>query len=363
MRATNGTLNSMMVALMLIHSSVALSQQAPRPRPIEAYPDRILAARENHRRQLQAAGSSSAGMVPFYLIVPRVQRWQPGRVLRVAFNGGTAELHEKIRTAAVAWTQSGGANLQLSFHDAQGRFRRWTANDTQYAAEIRIAFLTGADYGGFWSAVGTDSIAASAGEAPNVPSMNLEGFDVELPQDWQAVVVHEFGHALGFEHEHQSPAGGCDFRFDDDPDYQLTKDASGWYTNDANGRRPGMYTYLGGHANYWPAERVNRNLRALQTSSAFLVGAFDRDSIMKYFFPAFMFIAGEQSLCFTPTDNRVLSQMDLAGARAAYPRNPASIATINSDAARVLQQIRGAPSVALTIRNDAADRLKNEHNL
>lgn len=57
--------------------------------------------------------------------------------------------------------------------------------------------------------VGRNAVnAALPGGGPGQASMNLAGFDIALPADWQAVVRHEFGHALGFEHEHQSPAGG-----------------------------------------------------------------------------------------------------------------------------------------------------------
>lgn len=347
--------------LLLLVAGTAAAQQPTTYRIMEDYPDRILAARESYRKQLEQAGSPAAG-VPFYLLVPRIQRWQPGRAVRVAFNGGTTQLHEAIRSAAASWTQQKGANLQFVFHDSQGRFLRWTAQDTQFAAEIRIGFLKGKDFGGFWSAVGTDSVTAAAGGVPNAPSMNLEGFDDTLPLDWQAVVMHEFGHALGFEHEHQSPAGGCDFRFDDDPGYEPRKDAYGWYTTDSQGRKPGMYTYLGGHANYWPRDRVDRNLRVLPTSSAFLIGAFDRTSVMKYLFPAFMLSAGDKSLCYTATENAVLSAQDLEGARRAYPRGAAAIATINGDAVQALEQIRADPEVPRPVREEAAMRLKAEHN-
>ena len=69
--------------------------------------------------------------------------------------------------------------------------------------------------------VGNDSIdptIVGAGEA----SMNFGGFAQGPPPGWEATVLHEFGHALGFQHEHQLPVGGCDleFRWEDDPGYQ-----------------------------------------------------------------------------------------------------------------------------------------------
>src|SRR5690349_10941147 len=105
--------------------------------------------------------------------------------------------------------------------------------------------------------------------------MNFEGFDVQLPQDWRGVVLHEFGHALGLEHEHQHPVQPCDFRWEDDPGYTPTTDRFGQFTPDEAGRKPGIYTLLGGPPNRWSREMVDFNLRKLPDSSAFRTSAFD----------------------------------------------------------------------------------------
>ena len=57
---------------------------------------------------------------------------------------------------------------------------------------------------------------------------------------------HEFLHALAFQHEHQSPMGGCDsqFRWDNDAGYAFSQDDNGQFISDPNGKRPGIYTYL-----------------------------------------------------------------------------------------------------------------------
>ena len=101
-----------------------------------------------------------------------------------------------------------------------------------------------------------------------------------------------------------------------------TLDPDGWYTTDAQGRRPGLYTYLGGKANYWPKEQVDFNLRKLPSSNAFVVGGFDKLSIMKYYFDPTMFSAGDKSPCYTGAENLQISALDKAGVASVYSSDP-----------------------------------------
>lgn len=345
----------------LAASSAHATDQHATPLPhvtMEKYPDRIQAGLEEYRRELEATASVANPRVPYYIIVPTLQRWTPGSKVRVAFNGGNDALYTKIKSAALRWFKPNGANLDLVFEDAQGHFLHWTPNDRAYAAEIRVGFNSDQN-GGYWSLVGTDSnTAAIQGGGPGQESLNLDSFDRALPADWQAIVTHEFGHALGFQHEHQSPAGGCDFRFENDAGYVPTKDAQGWYTTDSAGRRPGLYTYLGGYANYWSKTTVDANLRTIPTTSAFLVGPFDKSSIMKYFFGAFMFIKGDQSPCYTDAENLVVSAQDFVGVAQAYPNDAAAVAQQNSNLQDVLKQITTTQSAPTVIREQAAIRLR-----
>lgn len=197
------------------------------------------------------------------------------------------------------------------------------------------------------------------GARQNQASMNFDSFDKELPADWAGTVRHEFGHALGFEHEHQSPVGGCDFRFDDDQGYEKSLDANGWYTNDRQGRRPGLYTYLGGKANYWPPLVVDFQLRNIPTTSAFLIGPFDKQSIMKYFFDAAMFISGDQSPCYSQPENETLSAQDIAGVQKAYPPNSAVADRIAKQNIQTLREIAAAPNISAKLKSGITQRLNS----
>lgn len=296
-------------------ASVAESAAADPPRVVEGYPEEVVQALARQDDQLIRATKNIAA--PFSLIVPRYQRWLPGQLVRVAFLDGSTELRERIEAAALSWIGPNAANLQLSFRDAAGNFLTWQASDEDFAAEIRISFAGNRR----WSLVGRNAINTQIpGGRPGEASMNLGGFADSLPVDWRVTVLHEFGHALGFEHEHQNPAAACGFRFYNDSGYVPTQDADEVYVEDSEHRRPGLYTYLGGKPNSWKTTEVDFNLRAISVSSAFHVSAFDRLSIMRYSFPDSFFEQGGASPC-AGREATDLSAMDLAGVRAVYPRD------------------------------------------
>jgi hypothetical protein len=294
---------------------------------LEFFPDDIQARMEARERFARNLPPSLGGFQLEY-VVETLKKWRPAQRLKVAFLDGDPEVHRKIAEAAAEWTEYGNIKLDFGYRKARGAYRAWSTSDAgAYKADIRVSF----HLPGYWSLVGTDSIDQLI-VGPGEPSLNLSGFTQSLPNDWAATTLHEFGHALGFHHEHQHPVGGCelDFRWDDDPGYKPTRDAYGQFIVDASGKRPGLYTVLGGPPNRWPKAKVDFNLRQLTNSHAYEIGPFDPDSIMKYYFGAWMFKTGEKSHCFSQR-NDTLSEMDKRGIALAYPRSRKRITEIRAE--------------------------------
>ncbi|KAA0983151.1 M12 family metallopeptidase [Pseudomonas sp. ANT_J28] len=107
--------------------------------------------------------------------------WANGRTLKIAFiDGPDAEHKQKIIDAASQWLPY--INLKFEFvDDLQGEIRIATRNNDNS------------------SMLGTDALLIH----PDWPTMNL-GVKPEH-EDFEVIVTHEFGHALGAMHEHQHP--------------------------------------------------------------------------------------------------------------------------------------------------------------
>ncbi len=285
-------------------------------------------------------------MAPMY-VLDISKRWPPGSTVVIAFSGGAETLHRQIAQVAALWSLYGNIGLDFGYIPGAG-YRTWNPTGVQSTAHIRVAF----DQPGYWSCVGTDSVNPVCAE-PRESSLNLGGFDRALPANWQSVVLHEVGHALGFQHEHQNPTGGCDaeFRWDDDPDYVRTTDGLGQFIKDSQNRRPGIYTVLGGPPNRWRREKVDFNLRQLPNSSAYDASAIDNLSIMKYEFPEWMYIHGTSSPCFSRR-NDDLSPLDRQGVARLYPREPTDIAATARQREQALIGLRDAIGLPAAIKHD-----------
>ncbi len=211
--------------------------------------------RRAHRIERTPTGRSRAIAIPSNL-------WPNGSRLRIRFVGGSAQHQSLVKQHAAQWTQH--ANLTLDFGDAPD-------------ADIRVAFADD----GAWSYIGTDAKGIPLHE----PTLNLGWVD-------EAVILHEFGHAIGLAHEHQHP--------------ELT-----FQWNEA-----AVIRDLSGPPNNWDEATIRHNVFEKYRHDQVNGTEFDPSSIMLYAFPPEWTIPPTGT-----TENTKLSTMDklfVAGAKM-YP--------------------------------------------
>jgi hypothetical protein len=219
-------------------------------------------------------------------VVRTAMRW-PKSSISVCFFGGNPVAHERVVSIAADWYQDTG--VRFDFGPAEAR----RACSPAQVSDIRVSFAPGS---GHWAYVGTSAKHVAA----NLPTMNLDALDHADPisEYERSVIVHEFGHALGFEHEHQSPNSGCQEEFD-------------WDYLDAT---------MG-----WPPEKVRFNMaRFDQTTSAneLEATAFDSESTMLYSLDSRAFKNPQTAKCLIRKPNPRPSRIDLRSAAYLYPSLP-----------------------------------------
>jgi hypothetical protein len=170
-------------------------------------------------------GGPPGGIGPAEMAVLTAKRWSPGRELRVAFMGGDQAVKQRIIPFAKRWEDH--ASIAFTFVPDGA------------AAEIRIAFGNS----GSWSYLGTDALVIPA----NKPTMNYGWLTPQTDDDeYQRVVLHEFGHALSAIHEHAHPEGGIPWDLPKVYDYyQLTQ---GWSQNEVD--QQVLRRYSAGETNF-----------------------------------------------------------------------------------------------------------------
>ncbi|MBT7464446.1 MAG: hypothetical protein HN686_10710 [Bacteroidetes bacterium] len=167
----------------------------------------------------------------------RDKKWANGKVIRIRFLGGTQFLKGKVKEKALIWSRF--ANLDFDFVDNGD-------------SEIRISFQAG---NGSWSYIGVDCLNVTD---QTEPTMNFGWFDSTTPDnEFSRTVLHEFGHAIGCVHEHQSPPANIPWD------------------------KPAVYRYYSATQG-WTQADVDNNIFAVYTKSKISNSIFDRRSIMLY---------------------------------------------------------------------------------
>jgi|SRR5579871_1304273 len=329
---------------------------APKPNIQEGLPDDLIESMERRRAAILSSTQGwSAPQIQSVILVPRL--WNPGDKITVAFKGGSTDARAKIADAARVWEKAANVHFDFGPSPASGGYREWSESDSDYRAQVRVSFDSDGSgrRGGYWSAIGQESIDRSL-RRPNKASMNFEGFDHDLPADWESIVVHEFGHVLGFEHEHQGPLSTCEqeYRWDDDSPYLPTNDPnSGAFITDAQGRHPGIYRVMGGPPNYWPNDRIDFNLKKFPYSGDLDSSRFDKASIMKYHFAEWMYkdlAVSTRSGCYS-SKNTDLSEEDKKTALARYPFQANEAKGVLDARLALVQKLLGQKNISPEIKN------------
>jgi hypothetical protein len=101
------------------------------------------------------------------------------------------------------------------------------------------------------------------------PTMNFGWLKADTDdQEYERVVVHEFGHALGLIHEHQNPKAKLKWN------------------------KPEVYRVFSGSPNFWSKEEIDHNILSKYSPAGIQNTNFDEDSIMLYMFPGSLFLNG-----------------------------------------------------------------------
>ena len=128
---------------------------------------------------------------------------------------GFAPTKQRIAVVTTKYWGAKGVRLTVGFLDSPPRDlrARILAHMNAWAPKVNVSFtesraepqvrIARIPNDGYWSYVGTDILSIEA----DVPTMNLEGFTMQTPdEEFHRVVRHETGHTIGCPHEHMRKA-------------------------------------------------------------------------------------------------------------------------------------------------------------
>lgn len=248
-------------------------------------------------------------------VVVRSLTWRNGQTIKVCFHSGTRKAQERVIRIAREWMQY--ANVVFDFEEG-GAPRACKGDGSE---DIKVTFE---DNKGWWSVPGTISRGQD-------PSMNLQFFGVDTPMlkngqpapegPIRATILHEFGHALGLLHEHQSPNANCDEEIDWEAAYRI------------------------GAGIGWDKGQVDRNFRQLASTASLNATEVDRKSIMHYSLPPAIFKRGMQSACYV-AENLDLSEQDRRFIASIYPKQETPMVVSGAPPTMVTRSVTKQPAAA-----------------
>lgn len=221
------------------------------------------------------------------LVAERTWLWPNGATINVHFVDGTEVARNAVAEVASAWTKH--ANL---------KFRFFAPDAPPATTHIRVTFQDP----NCNSALGTSSqYMIESGDA----SMRLCHMDAWVGTEaFERVVTHEFGHAIGMHHEHQSPKAKFDWN------------------------KPFVYEYYRSTVG-WDASYVDQWVFRQIDPSLVDASEYDPDSVMQYSFPAQFTTSGkaiEGSHRMSKTDEEQVAKL--------YPKTKTKTKTTPKPAAK-----------------------------
>ena len=198
--------------------------------------------------------------------------WSPGDTITVGFyaNETTPLVIGKAGIYIKAWEAI--ANVKFQF-----------VSDVT-TAKIKVGFILN---NSSWSWIGRDVLDNPTGER----TVNFGWFTNKTSEaEFRRVILHEFGHVLGFIHEHQAPSAGIPWD------------------------KEKVYAFFGGPPNSWDSAKINHNIFETYSTTETNSSTYDRLSIMHYFFPPELVTDGSVF-----TNNTNFSATDMQFAKLVYP--------------------------------------------
>ena len=222
-------------------------------------------------------------------------KWANGTVLTYHFLAGVnwewTELQKDVvREAFATWKSLG---IGLDFREV----------DNPIDATVRIGFLQG---DGSWSYVGTDLLHNAD---PDGRNMNF-GWSLTDAGGW-ATALHETGHAIGFEHEHQNPNSGLVWN------------------------EEAVYEYFEKTPNEWSRDQTLYNIIRKLAVSEVVGSNWDPTSIMHYHFEVGLIAAPQHYRDFGIPENTSLSSNDIAWVRRFFPPLAAAVEVKAGDTVQI----------------------------